>query len=412
MNRIILVIISMNVFHASGLFAQCDYTSPKYGFRSEKNILFGILPDYRNINDSLFLDVYYPVGSPEIKKPLVIWAFGGGFITGKREDFAQVCEYLAARGVVSATIDYRLGFDGPAPGLNPPFAYDKAEVLRAGYRGATDMKGAIRFLKAKENQYGIDLDRVWVGGGSAGAMVAINAAFLDQESEKPKEAGNVSPIGAKPRLDLGPVDGLLNLNGQDSKVQGVFNIFGALIDTNAVASSDRIAVFSYHQTGDPIVPCGSNTPYYPIPLIAQNYPIVHGSCSITERLKHLGLDPKLWETWIYQGTEHAVHDQDAVIDFFLSNAQPIWCASTTGVESPNAGLAVPRVVPNPANDRIHIQNWKGPYQYQIVNLAGQIYQQGFLEEERGIAIPTLEPGYYLLHIQNGSAFHILKWIKQ
>lgn len=101
-----------------------------------KEIALWHTPDYRDIQNSLFLDIYYPIGSPEIQKPLVIWAFGGGFFQGAREDFAAVCSDLASRGIVSATIDYRIGFDGPYPTLGPPFSYDVAEIIRAGYRGA------------------------------------------------------------------------------------------------------------------------------------------------------------------------------------------------------------------------------------------------------------------------------------
>jgi len=60
-------------------FSQCDYSSGRFAVASEKKLLYGILPDYRDIQDSLFLDIYYPIGSPELQKPLVIWGFVGGF---------------------------------------------------------------------------------------------------------------------------------------------------------------------------------------------------------------------------------------------------------------------------------------------------------------------------------------------
>ena len=42
----------------------CDYTIPKYGFKATKNIYLGSDKDYRLLDDSLFVDIYYPVGSP------------------------------------------------------------------------------------------------------------------------------------------------------------------------------------------------------------------------------------------------------------------------------------------------------------------------------------------------------------
>lgn len=393
-------------------FSQCDYTKGRFAVASEKKLLYGILPDYRDIQDSLFLDIYYPIGSPELQKPLVIWAFGGGFFQGTREDFASVCSDLASRGIISATIDYRLGFDGPYPTLGPPFSYDAAEIIRAGYRGATDMKGAIRFLKAKNSQYGIDLNRIWIGGASAGSIVALNAAFLDLESEKPKEVGNISPIGTKSRNDLGPIEGVLNQNGYDSKIQGVFNIFGALLDTIAINTDNKIAVFSYHQTQDPVVPCDARPPYYNYTFISNNYPIAYGTCVITERLKNIGMDPLYYESWIYQGNQHATHDNDAVIDFFLQQAKPFLCKTITN--SSNHGLntlASVYLSPTLASDYFVVKNAPESFDYTIYNASGQMIMNVNKNTNPYISTNTFEAGLYFVEIQSGSSRKTLRWIK-
>lgn len=403
---ILLLVISFNGF------SQCDYTSGRFAVASDKKLLYGILPDYRDIQDSLFLDIYYPIGSPELQKPLVIWAFGGGFFQGNREDFAAVCSDLASRGIVSATIDYRIGFDGPYPTLGPPFSYDVAEIIRAGYRGATDMKGAIRFLKAKNNQYGIDLDRVWIGGASAGSIVALNAAFLDLESEKPKETGNITPIGTKARNDLGPVEGVLNQNGYDSKIQGVFNIFGAVLDTNAINVDNKIAVFSYHQIQDPVVPCDARPPYYNYTFISNNYPIAYGTCVITERLKNIGMDPLYYETWIYQGNQHATHDNEAVIDFFLQQAKPFFCKTITNSDgTSNQTLASVYIIPNLVSEYFEIKNAPDQFGYTLFNAAGQILKQINRTTFPLIQVSNFESGVYFVTIQSGTERKTLRWIK-
>ncbi|MBK8956113.1 MAG: T9SS type A sorting domain-containing protein [Saprospiraceae bacterium] len=404
-------LVGFFIIFSSQLFlnAQCDYSRNQYSFKVEKGIFYGVVPDYRGIMDSLFLDVYSPVGSPELTKPLIIWAFGGGFFQGKREDFASICEEMAKRGIISATIDYRLGFDGPGLGLNPPFAFDAAEVLRAGYRGVTDMKGAIRFLKGKSSDYEIDLDRIWLGGASAGAMVALNAAFLNKDSEKPKETGAISPANAKQRPDLGPVEGTLNLNGHNTEVQGVFNIFGALLDTLAVDATDRIAVISYHQTNDPIVPCVANTPYYPIPLISQNYPVVYGSCVITERFKYLGIPETHWETWIYPGTEHAVHNQNAVLDFMIENAKPFLCKNITAQNNETQSSLY--LLPNPAGETIQIPDLKNSAEYKIMNMSGHIMAKGLIKRNAAIDVTELPSGLYILELRQKNTTTLLKWIK-
>jgi len=409
MKSYILIAISL-LFIGYQSNAQCNYDKNSYSFDKETAVLYGVLPDYRGIMDSLYLDIYWPVGSPELEKPIIIWAFGGGFFQGKRQDFAPICEEMAQRGIISATIDYRIGFDGPGFGLNPPFAFDAAEIIRAGYRGATDMKGAIRYLKAHHKKYEIDLSRVWLGGASAGSIVALNAAFLNKESEKPKEAGAIGGVGAKERPDLGPIEGTLNVNGFNSEVQGVLNIFGALMDTSSIDPSDRIAVFSYHQSGDPVVPCQANRPYYPIPLISQNYPTAYGSCVITERLQNLQIPETHWETWIYTGTEHAVHNQDAVLNFMIEQAKPFLCKNILATKDQATSQIL--VFPNPAQSELHLLNLPGDCNYLIKNIAGQILQKGKVETTTPIYVEHYQSGIYFLELHFAESRVIKKWIKK
>lgn len=408
MKKVFYIIVSLMLLE-KGL-TQCDYSKAQYAVGSDKGLFYGVLPNYNGVQDSLFLDVYYPIGSPESLKPMIIWAFGGGFFQGVRQDFASVCEELAARGLIAVTIDYRIGFDGP-PGLNPPFAYDKAEIFRAAYRGVMDMKGAIRFMKAKHDEYGIDLKRVWSGGASAGSIVALNAAFLDKDSEKPIEVGETKPIGTKSRPDLGPIEGTLNLNGYDSKVQGVFNFFGALLDTNAIDALDQIAVMSYHQTNDPIVPCQAKTPYYQISFIAANYPVCYGTCVITDRLQHIGLDPVYFESWIYPGSTHGTHDETAILNFMIENAKPLLCNTISSVSEPVSKLSTVYISPNPAQQFLNIQNMTGPFDYIIYNLSGKSIQARYSGSENIIDISNIQTGMYFIKVKSHGDSRTYKWIK-
>jgi hypothetical protein len=391
-------------------YAQCDYSTPVYSVGSDKGLLYGIATAYNGVEDSLFLDVYYPIGSPEQKKPMIIWAFGGGFFQGVRQDLASICQDIAARGIVAVTIDYRLGFTGP-PGLNPPFAFDKAEILRAAYRGILDMKGAIRFMKAKHLEYEIDLERVWSGGVSAGAIVALNAAFLDKESEKPAELGTINPIGNQQRNDLGKIEGSLNINGYDESVQGVFNFFGAVLDTKEIDVSDQIAVFSYHQTNDPVVPCKINTPYYGISFIAANYPVVHGTCAITDYFVDNHLDPLYWESWIYPGSQHSPHNQDAVINFMLQHAKPLLCNSINNVSNHSSDLDYLILNPNPSDEYIRIQNIKGTFDYSVYDFSGKTLYSGQSNADYKIDVSSFKTGLYFLEIKYNAESRIFKWLK-
>ncbi|MEZ5013259.1 MAG: alpha/beta hydrolase [Chitinophagales bacterium] len=68
-------------------------------------------PVYKQIGDSvsMHLNIYYPKdhtsGDP---KPVVIYFFSGGFVQGSPIQWEETCKYLASRGMVAITADYRV----------------------------------------------------------------------------------------------------------------------------------------------------------------------------------------------------------------------------------------------------------------------------------------------------------------
>lgn len=385
----------------------CDYTTERFGFRSQKKIFIGTEADFQGNQDSLFVDIYYPNGSTETLRPLIMWVFGGGFITGKREDFAAVCEACAKRGFVAATIDYRIGFNGIQ--ILPT---DSAEVLRAGFRGIQDGKSALRYLKSRHILDSIDLNRVWVAGGSAGAMVALGTAFYDKEEFKPKEAGAYAPVNGQARPDLGSIEGnrFMN-NGYDTKVQGVLNIFGAVLNNSVFDANDNIAVFSYHQTEDPVVPCERKRAYWAYPIVTDYYPFAYGSCEIENTLTNLNFNSAYHKAWIYKGNQHAVHNEKAVIDFLINNANPILC-NTVGVQDYKEDISKEiYLVPNPVNSAFVVENLNSTAYYTITNLQGQEQLHGLINPNESIQVQSLVPGMYVLQIKVKKKTNNIKFTK-
>src|SRR5688500_1732907 len=83
------------------------------------NIVFGYntTTDYSNgttFNNTLRMDFFEPAGDPATKRPLIILAFGGAFVSGQRSDLDSLCIALSRKGYATATIDYRL--------INPNFS--------------------------------------------------------------------------------------------------------------------------------------------------------------------------------------------------------------------------------------------------------------------------------------------------
>lgn len=113
----------------------------------------------------LQLDLYLHADRARAKaRPLILWVHGGGWSRGDARgsgaftDFPAVLAMVAARGYVVASVDYRLSGEARFP----------AQIQ--------DVKAAIRYLRSKAGDYGIDSERIVLWGGSAGGHLAGLAA--------------------------------------------------------------------------------------------------------------------------------------------------------------------------------------------------------------------------------------------
>jgi len=109
----------------------------------------------------LRLDLYRPAANQPL--PLIVYVHGGAWVRGTKrsggpiEDFPAVLAQLAQRGFVVASIEYRLDGEAKFPAA------------------IQDVKAAIRFLRSRATEYGIDASRAGIFGGSAGGQLAALA---------------------------------------------------------------------------------------------------------------------------------------------------------------------------------------------------------------------------------------------
>lgn len=305
--------------------AKAQYCAPgtylpnRYSTQVDTNVLYGSAINYRNDSVDLRMNIYYPVNDTNTGRPLVVWVHGGGFYGGSylAGTIQTLCDSFAARGYVTATVQYRLGFwreYDPILGLfGEPYAYDINEFQRAVIRATQDVKGAIRYLKGHAPQYKIDTNWVFVGGESAGGFTALHVGYM-HEQERPAAADSLADMVQKDlfnnvlfsakRPDLGTLEGNLNLNGTTSRVQGVLNIYGALLDTSFIGDSTDPAIHQYYVLDDPIVACWSWKAFYQAPGLIFPFsgntknPIVYGPCALQERMNNLGFTSRTHKTWI------------------------------------------------------------------------------------------------------------------
>ncbi len=145
----------------------------------------------------LKLYVYSPDGHAAAdRRPAVVFFFGGGWRSGNPIQFAKQCEYLASRGLVAITVDYRV-------------------LLRNGLPArfsVADAKSSIRWVRENADRLGIDAYRIASAGGSAGGHLAASTAFLSQHDDPADNlATSANPnalILFNPATVLAPVAGV------------------------------------------------------------------------------------------------------------------------------------------------------------------------------------------------------------
>jgi acetyl esterase/lipase len=136
------------------------------GFKPDKTVV------YKKVGESeLKMHVFNPKNHDRSdRRPAIVFFFGGGWSGGSPSQFYPHCHYLASRGMVAMSAEYRVK---TRHGTSP------RECVKDG-------KSAIRWIRLHANELGIDPRRLAAGGGSAGGHVAAAIATVpgfDEEGE-------------------------------------------------------------------------------------------------------------------------------------------------------------------------------------------------------------------------------------
>lgn len=214
----------------------------------------------------LTMDVYLPKDKGALSRPLLLLIHGGGFYNGNKTNagYREWGEYFASLGYTVASINYRLGFHA-----------NKASIEKAGFRAVQDANAAIRYIVHNYKDYGVDPQRVFVAGTSAGAITALNLAFLHPEN---------IPSSAKGE---GAIDAVNPYLKDKFSIRAVGSMWGAVNDLEII-KNEKIPVISFHSTGDPVVPFGAGHPFQEVFGNELITPMMYGDGEIVPLSKSLG----------------------------------------------------------------------------------------------------------------------------
>ncbi len=395
-----LKVYGQNQRYKSAIFSDRDLTS---------NIVYGSADPYDalglTVETDLRLDFYEPMGDTAAKRPLVLVFFGGAYLIGDKimEDMVAWCDSLSRYGYACASVNYRIGFNTTS----------QRSSIRAGYRALQDARAAIRFFKHHAATYRIDTNYIFVGGNSAGAINAIQAAYGD-DGDRPQET--YAAFSLDEGSDLGCMDCSGNNYTNTTDVAGIIGCWGAGFTTSALDPSDQAPIIMFHGDADLIVPIDSGVPFN-LPI----FPYIYGSRTIHNLRQGMGLAselhvfPGLGHNFYYDVAFFPNQYWDSIWNYthpFLCDILP-YCQVNTSTRSilktRNA------IYPNPARGQLHcsIHTSFLDGNCSIYTVHGVKVWERRIEDEE-IIVPThfLRSGVYYIHLEKGKERWTEKWIKE
>ena len=227
------------------------YRDVHYGPHEERNLL----------------DVYVPAGSVE-PLPLVIWIHGGGWQNGSKATGGPAISLLS-QGFAVASINYRLSGDDVFP----------AQI--------EDCKAAIRFLRARAEDYNVDPRRFGVWGSSAGGHLVALLGTSGDVKDLEGAVGDFDEVTSRVQAVcdwFGPTD-LLQMGGRHDDAESPESklIGGPIQERKAEAA--RANPIAYVSPDDPpfLIMHGSSDPAVPF----------HQSELLEAALKKVGVESTL-----------------------------------------------------------------------------------------------------------------------
>lgn len=129
------------------------------------------MPQPEQSEDCLYLTIRSPALDAEAKLPVMVWIHGGDHQDGSGSDIFYDTHKLAAHGVVTVNINYRLGLFGY---FAHPDLRSESEHDVAGNYGTLDQIAALEWVRDNIAAFGGDPDNVTIFGESAGGESVLH----------------------------------------------------------------------------------------------------------------------------------------------------------------------------------------------------------------------------------------------
>jgi para-nitrobenzyl esterase len=190
-------------------FGKWDGVRPakQFGPKAMQTNIFGDMVFRSNgtSEDCLYLNVWKPVNTGKKLLPVLVYYYGGGFVAGDGSEPRYDGRSMAEQGIVSVTVNYRLGVFGFL--AHPELTKESGKNASGNY-GLMDQALALQWVYDNIAAFGGDPKKITIAGESAGSVSV--SALMASPLSKNLIAGAIgesgSILGALPALPLSAVE--------------------------------------------------------------------------------------------------------------------------------------------------------------------------------------------------------------
>ena len=377
MKRILFTLLTL--LFVNNIQAQCDGRYQQEIF-DDVNVSTVTYSDVMNLQ----VDIYQAVGDNQTDRPLIIIAHGGSFISGTRTNPSMVSlgETFAKRGYVVASISYRL--------MSFLDLTNSPAALNGVAEALSDGRAAVRYFRKtveEGNPYNIDPNQIYFGGNSAGGVIAIHAAFM-------QESDITNPELITALNNNGGIEGNSGNEGYSSEVRGAISLAGGIHNVNFITPNDAgTLLISCHGEDDTTVPyfCGQPLSNPVLPQLCGGGAMLEQSEAIAfDSYFHLEFEGAGHVPWEFGGSSEV-----AMINFVSENLYNDLDCSNIGVAELER-IEKPLIFPNPTESKFSIRSLKRIYKVLISNLKGVVIFKS--DNSESIDIEHLPNGVYMVEI--------------
>jgi acetyl esterase/lipase len=354
------------------------------------DIAYGIAQDVLGSPDTLLMDLYYPnlTVDPSPKRPFVMLFHGGGFSSGDKQsgDIRDLCFHLAMRGFVCASLNYRLGHD-----------FSEYGQYKARYRAIQDGHAAMRFVVQNANVARIDTSWLFVGGQSAGALLALGMVHADQS-----EVDAVSLLYGPTAIsaELGGLNTSGNPLTNTYTIKGIFNNWGG-VPANEVDADEMLPTVAFHGGLDNTVLIDADASFTHYTLNGSR--AIHNDLTANSVCSELTVETA-GDHGIFRNASSVFRAQRASCFFksvfcedcatlYTTDSIPADCSTILSLDENGAAPQL-SVHPNPFGDAFRIIGMDGPLHLMVCNAFGQVLFKD--EVSDGQVQLDVAPGIYFL----------------